>query len=128
MTQAITLARPYARAAFEVAHAQHALGEWSQTLAFAAQVADDPQVRALFGRSAGRAADFRDAVPAGGRGRRFGVRQFVRLLAEHRRLALLPEMAELFEQYKRESESRAEVQVRSAAPFDAPETARSARP
>ena len=30
MTQAITLARPYARAAFELAHGAGSLGAWSQ--------------------------------------------------------------------------------------------------
>ena len=39
--QAITLARPYARAAFELAQAEGALAAWSHALAFAAEVAKD---------------------------------------------------------------------------------------
>ena len=47
MAQAITLARPYARAAFEVARAAGSLDAWSQALAFAAAVAADPRVAGL---------------------------------------------------------------------------------
>ena len=39
MSQPLTLARPYARAAFGLANEQHALGDWAGKLAFAAQVA-----------------------------------------------------------------------------------------
>ena len=45
--QSITLARPYARAAFELARAEGALAAWSQALAFSAQVSADPRVVAL---------------------------------------------------------------------------------
>jgi len=44
MAQAITLARPYARAAFELAHGAGSLGAWSQALAFATEVAKDARV------------------------------------------------------------------------------------
>ena len=37
----LTLARPYARAAFELAQQQGALGKWAGKLAFAAQVASE---------------------------------------------------------------------------------------
>ncbi|MDW2983127.1 MAG: F0F1 ATP synthase subunit delta [Rhodanobacter sp.] len=119
MAQAITLARPYARAAFEVAHAAGSLAEWSQSLAFAAAVANDPRV-AGFGNDprvlpaqlvglhlpAGMAAD----SPFG---------HFLAEMAEQRRLALLPEVAELFEAFKRESESQLLVKVTSAMALDA---------
>ncbi|MBQ4855050.1 F0F1 ATP synthase subunit delta [Rhodanobacter sp. B2A1Ga4] len=119
MAQAITLARPYARAAFEVAHAAGSLAAWSQALAFAAAVAKDPRV-AGFGNDprvlpaqlvalhlpAGVAAD----SPFG---------HFLAEMAEQRRLALLPETAELFEAFKRESESQLLVKVTSAMALDA---------
>ena len=47
MSQALTLARPYARAAFAVARDEGRLDAWSQALAFSAQVAADPRVSAL---------------------------------------------------------------------------------
>ena len=49
MSQALTLARPYARAAFAIARDAGALPAWSDALAFAARVAADPQVAALLG-------------------------------------------------------------------------------
>ena len=49
MSQALTLARPYARAAFAIARDTNALPAWSDALAFAARVAADPAVAALLG-------------------------------------------------------------------------------
>jgi len=49
MSQAITLARPYARAAFEVARAAGDTGTWSHALALAAMVANDARVSDLAG-------------------------------------------------------------------------------
>lgn len=119
MAQAITLARPYARAAFEVAHAAGSLAAWSHALAFATEVAKDPRV-AGFGNDprvlpaqlvalhlpAGVAADAPFA-------------QFLTEMAEQRRMALLPEVAELYEAFKRESESQLLVKVTSAMALDA---------
>jgi F-type H+-transporting ATPase subunit delta len=44
--------------------------------------------------------------------------QFLALLAENRRVALLPDVAALFEELKRESERVLKVTVRAAAPVD----------
>lgn len=118
MAQAITLARPYARAAFELAHEDGSLGAWSQALAFAVQVAKDPRVAGFGNDPRVRPAQLvalhlpqdvaADAPFA----------RFLGELAEHRRIELLPEVAELFEQYKRESESQLLVKVTSAFALD----------
>lgn len=118
MAQAITLARPYARAAFEVAHAAGSLDAWSQSLAFARAVAANPQI-AAFGNDPrvmpeqlvalhlpeGTAADAPFA-------------QFLAEMAEQGRMALLPEVADLFEALKRDSESQLLVKVTSAMTLD----------
>lgn len=117
MAQVITLARPYARAAFETARAAHALGEWSGYLAFAAAVASDPQVAAL--------ADDPRVTPEQLVALHLppGVdadSPFARLLhelASRHRLALLPEVAALFETYRREAEAKLLVKVTSAMPL-----------
>lgn len=119
MAQAITLARPYARAAFEVAHANGSLPAWSQALAFAAAVANDPRV-AGFGTDPRVLPEQLVALhlPAGiTADAPFG--QFLAEMAEQRRMALLPEVAELFEMLKRESESQLLVKVTSAMTLDA---------
>ena len=45
MAESITLARPYAKAAFEVALAANELSAWSQALSLLANVAASEQVR-----------------------------------------------------------------------------------
>jgi F-type H+-transporting ATPase subunit delta len=118
MAQAITLARPYARAAFEVAHAAGSLDAWSQALAFAAAVAGTPQV-AGFGNDPRVAPAQLVALhlPEGiAADAPFG--QFLVEMAEQRRMALLPEVAELYEAFKRESESQLLVKVTSAMALD----------
>ncbi|HYM86735.1 MAG TPA: F0F1 ATP synthase subunit delta, partial [Pseudoxanthomonas sp.] len=47
MSQALTLARPYARAAFSIAQDENGLAVWSNALGFAAQVAADPRAASL---------------------------------------------------------------------------------
>ncbi|WP_049620787.1 F0F1 ATP synthase subunit delta [Frateuria defendens] len=119
MAQALTLARPYARAAFELAHEAGALAPWSQALAFAAAVAKDPRV-AGFGNDPRvapaqlTALHLPEGAPADG-----AFARFLGELAAQRRLALLPEVAELFEEYKRESEQQLLVKVTSAMALDA---------
>jgi len=119
MAQAITLARPYARAAFEVAHAAGSLDAWSQSLAFAATVAADARVASLATDPRVLPAQLAALhLPAGVAAHApFG--EFLNELAEQRRLALLPEVAELFEALKRESESQLLVKVTSAMALDA---------
>ncbi len=122
MAQAITLARPYARAAFELAHAAGSMDTWSQALAFAAAVAaasrvagfgNDPRIQpaqlVALHLPAGMAVDAPFA-------------HFLADMAEQRRLALLPEVAELYEAFKRESESQLLVKVTSAMTLDAAQT------
>lgn len=124
MIEPLTLARPYARAAFDLATTQGALGEWAQKLAFAAQAAGEPQVRALFGDPRVEPATFATLFLPQGEAAESAFANFVRLLADNHRLAALPEIAALFEQYKHEAERVLKVRVRSAAPFDAAEAAR----
>src|SRR5204863_2807124 len=49
MTDRLTIARPYARAAFEEAQANKRLAPWSEALHVAAVVVNDPRVRTLLG-------------------------------------------------------------------------------
>ncbi|MFC4526125.1 F0F1 ATP synthase subunit delta [Dyella halodurans] len=118
MAQAITLARPYARAAFELAHEAGSLGAWSQALAFAAEVAKDPRVVGLGNDPRVQPEQLVALHLPQGMSADAPFAQFLGELAEHRRMALLPEAAALFEQYKRESESQLLVKVTSAFALD----------
>jgi F-type H+-transporting ATPase subunit delta len=120
----LTLARPYARAAFELASGQHDLGDWAGKLAFAAQVAADSRVASLTGDPRIAPDQFGALFLPDGEPADSLFARFIGTLAENQRLHLLPEVAALFEQMKREAEHVLKVRVRSATPIDAGEIAR----
>jgi len=122
MAQAITLARPYARAAFELAHDAGALDAWSQALSFAAAVAKDARVNALANDPRALSAQLVALHMPQGMAADAPFAQFLAALAGQRRMHLLPEVAELYEAYKREAESQLLVKVTSAMALDPAQT------
>lgn len=124
MASAMTLARPYARAAFELARKDATLADWSGKLGFAAQVANDPQLVGLLGSPRVGQAELEslflpDAVAADS-----PFANFIHVLADNGRLAVLVEVAAIFELLKAEAEKITRVRVRTAAPIDDAETAK----
>lgn len=115
MAERITIARPYAKAAFADARAGQALETWSQALAVAAAVAGDARVKPLFGSPhvtpEQLAALFTDI---GGAAFSAAMKNFIATLAANRRLGFLPEIAATFEQLRAEHERSVEVTVTSA--------------
>ena len=115
MAEFTTLARPYAKAAFAHALAAGALGAWARALATAAAVTADERAAQLLGSpgyTAARKADAlievcADDLPS-------DARNFIRVLAENRRLALLPQIHALFLALKTQQEKAVELQVTSA--------------
>ena len=95
MAQAITLARPYARAAFELAHASGALAAWSEALTFAAEVAKDSRVAGLGSDPRVQPAQLVALHLPQGMAGDAPFAKFLGEVAEHRRMALLPEVADL---------------------------------
>ena len=119
MSQALTLARPYARAAFAIARDAGALPAWSDALAFAARVAADPTVAALLGNPGLIQADAVTLLAPEGADATFG--NFLGLLFENRRLPLLPEIAGMFDELRFEAERVVKAKVTSAVPMPAAE-------
>lgn len=119
MSQTLTLARPYARAAFSVARDEHAAPAWSQALAFAARVAADPQVAALLGDP--RLSDAEAVALLAPPDASEAFRRFLSMLAGNRRLAQLPEVAGLYEELRAEAERVVKARVTSAEPLPAGE-------
>jgi F-type H+-transporting ATPase subunit delta len=115
MSETLTLARPYARAAFETAQANNALGAWSGKLAFAAQVIGDPRVRAIVGDPRLSNADLIGLLLPQGEPADSPFAAFLGLLVDNRRVGLLADIAALFEELKRESERILQVTLRSAS-------------
>ena len=115
MSELITASRPYARAIFELAKANKDEEKWSQQLSFMAAIAADasmiealdnpklskPQKADLFIQVCEQHLDAQ------------GV-NLTKLLAENERLALLPEIAALYEKLCSEAEGSINAEVISA--------------
>jgi F-type H+-transporting ATPase subunit delta len=119
MADKTTVARPYAKAAFEEARAGDRLADWSRTLGTAAEVVADPRVAQLIENPQLTAAELARLVTdvTGAQLGDLG-RNFVATLAENHRLAYLPQISALFDELKDRAEGIADVTVTSATPLD----------
>ena len=112
MSQAITLARPYARALFLIAKESGQFPAFSEALGFSARAAAEPVVQALFGDPRVAAGTLQELLTHPAAPAAFG--PFLATLAENGRLALLPEVSALFEQLRAESERVVKATITSA--------------
>lgn len=113
MSQTLTLARPYARAVFSLAREQGRLQQWSNLLAFAARAVAEPSVQAVLGNPRLNAQALVDVlVPPGDVDPLFV--QFLSVLAENRRLAVLPEIVGVFDTLRAEDEHVVKATITSA--------------
>lgn len=119
MADRSTIARPYARAAFEEARADKRLGPWADALNVGAAVVQDERVQNLLGDPNVTPAQLAQLVIdiAGSSLEQHG-KNFVQTLAENRRLGYLPEIAAIFGELKDAEEGIVDVTVTSAAPLD----------
>ncbi len=110
-----TIARPYAQALFAHARDHERLGEWSESLGFLAAIMREPEMTALTTNpKVGKdmlstilrevASDYLDQEGL----------NLLQLLVDNGRLSLLPTIAQLFEQLKREAEGSVDVHLTSA--------------
>jgi len=133
MAEKTTIARPYARAAFDHATATGQLAAWADGLAAAATVVETPGVATLLSNPHVTTAELAELVTSivadagradGGaaagadKAADAGLRNFISDLASNHRLGVLPEIAGLFHAMKDEAERTVDVEVTSAAPLD----------
>jgi F-type H+-transporting ATPase subunit delta len=119
MSSIATLARPYARAAFELARDQNALGSWDEMLSVASTiVADDAMAGLLDSPEISGADAVKMISDIGGDSFDDTFRGFLKVLAMNGRLPLLPQVTRLFQQFREEAENRLRVRVVSAIPLD----------
>lgn len=112
-----TLARPYARAAF--AHAQSdSIEQWSEALGRLAQALEDDTVCAVISTPQVRNEQLVELLVAVSGVESANVRNFLSLLAEYRRLPLLPQIAEQFADLRAAAEQRLDATVVAAMPVD----------
>jgi len=120
MAERATIARPYAKAAFEYARDANDFAGWSLALARAAEIVADPRVAALTRSPQWSAADVVGLITdVAGASLNAGMQNFVRVLAENHRLLLLPEIAAHYEEFRSAVENTVDVEVVSAVKLDA---------
>lgn len=115
-----TIARPYAEAAFERAQETGRIDVWSQALNLLCAVASDPQMGEQIANPNVPRERIRDMIlQVCGDALPEDVANLLHLLADNARLALIPEIASLFEDRRVAGEGVRHVVVRSAFPVDA---------
>ena len=124
MAETTTVARPYARAAFELAQPKKGgLKRWSETLQVGAVVAADENMRLALASPRLSIEEKVDlflgicATVNGGKDVFKEGRNFIKLLTENHRLYIIPEIATIFEELRKEAEKSVQAQVISAYPI-----------
>ena len=129
MAELAPIARPYAQAVFEMARDSNQLAAWSSVLELAAAAAATSEFRALLQSPAADLQalvrllagicreQLKDCAPLAG-GDAAPAENLLRLLAENRRLAALPAIAEAYEALRARAENVLDVQVASATALD----------
>jgi F-type H+-transporting ATPase subunit delta len=116
MSEAITIARPYVIAAFDVASKNNDLKGWSDALLSAADAVENDQIRALILSPRVEKAQLQNLFLAvcGGDKLNKHVSNFYKLLIDAQRLIVLPEISAMFEVMRTEAEKSVDVVVTSA--------------
>ena len=115
MSNINTLARPYAKAAYEFASAAGQVDAWSAMLALTAAAVTEPVIIRQLGNPALTRDDkvaFLKQLCEDNIDDTFG--NFLRVLSENGRLTLIPMVNELFEAIRAEADRTVEVEVQSA--------------
>lgn len=118
MSGEYTLARPYAKALFELANSNNALGHWSETLLVAKQIAEHPRVHAMLKNptiSQDKVLAFFKSVA----GDIFDsqIDRLLSLMSDNKRLLLISTVYELFEQMRKEAQKIVDVEMVAAQPI-----------
>ena len=119
MSELTTIARPYAKAAFDFAVEANAIESWLEMLVFAAEVANDDTIKEYLsgGASVEQAQDIFLKVcdvqlDSNGQ-------NLIKVMAENQRLLVLPQVAAQFSELKAEHEKTISVDVTSAVELTA---------
>jgi F-type H+-transporting ATPase subunit delta len=119
MAELSTLARPYAKAAFEFAVSAGELASWSDQLSVIAAVSQVEKIdKVLSSPSLTSEQQAKQFIDVCGDELTNGVKNFVNVLADNKRIPLLPEIVELFEQFKSNREKSVDVNVTTVFELD----------
>ena len=115
MSQAVTVARPYARAAFAIAKDSHQQQIWSRALTISSQIARHRQVIALLINPVLSHAQKVQLVQVEEAGPVY--QRFLATLSDLGRLVLLPEISEVFHRLWAEAEQMVQAKVTAPHPL-----------
>lgn|SRR5574340_105048 len=119
MAENVTIARPYAEAAFQLALGEGALGPWQQALQRMAAIASEPQMRECIDNPRLLPAQLAKLfIDVAGDALSAEQRNFVRVLVDNERLQVLPEICQLYGELKNRHEGMQETRIVSAFPLD----------
>jgi len=118
MAELATLARPYAKAAFDFAQGANHIDAWANVLNLSSAIVQDPAFAAYLSSPVLTTADQVAAV-ANAMDNKINqpFKNFLTQLAEHGRLALLPEIQQQFELLKAHGLNETDVVIESAYPL-----------
>lgn len=124
MSELTTIARPYAKAAFDFALEHQAVDQWLSMLFFASEVAKDETMEKVI-HSDMAAAQLSDLFIqiCGEQMDEFG-QNLIRIMAENGRLSVLPAVLEEYTALKAAHEKELEAVITSAAPLKETEVAK----
>ncbi|WP_404400834.1 F0F1 ATP synthase subunit delta [Idiomarina seosinensis] len=114
MSELTTVARPYAKAAFDFALEQGALDKWADMLEFAAAVAKDERMASFLSSSSTVEKTSKVFIGVCGDELDENAENFIKVLAENERLPALPAVSELYQTFRAEYEKEVVVDVKSA--------------
>jgi F-type H+-transporting ATPase subunit delta len=119
MAETVTIARPYAEAAFKLAREQNQLEPWSQMLGLLDAVVRDADVGRCIADPNVSAQQLESLILGVCGDRLDGAgRNFVQVLVHNNRLPLLPEICAMFERLRLEQEGVLEAEIYSAFAID----------
>lgn len=115
MSQAITVARPYAQAVFDEAQQSGELKAWSNILHAVAEAVQQREIQDVIKSTRVTPAQLLSLMLAVCGGKlNTSMQNFIRLLVENKRLTVLPQILDMFETLRAEAEHSLDVVVTSA--------------
>jgi F-type H+-transporting ATPase subunit delta len=124
MSELTTIARPYAKAAFEFAVDKGAVESWNDMLFFAAEVAKNEQVAQFLASSASAQKQADVFVQVCAEQINEHGQNLIKVMAENGRLVALPAVAKLFAEFKADYDKEIDVDVVSATELAAEQQAK----
>lgn len=114
MAELTTVARPYATAAFNFAVEHKTVAEWQEMLVFAGEVSCNETMEATLSSSLAAEQLAEMFINICGEQLDTNGQNLVKVLAENKRLSVLPEIAALFAELKADYDKEVDVDITSA--------------